>query len=193
MDLSPEKLCLKWGEFQENIISSYHNLRRESEYSDVTLVCEEDQYIKAHKIILTACSPFCSTILKKTEHFHPIIYMRGMKAKDLASIVDFVYHREANVYQEDLEGFLSLAEELKVKGLARSQSNTKEPSENAKEELNGQNSQQKTTLKQENCIEPIEEGEDLRDTTQNDSKHLIQRVDTRKLILATNTTMEDLR
>ena len=122
MDLSPEKLCLKWGEFQENIISSYHNLRRESEYSDVTLVCEEDQYIKAHKIILTACSPFFSTILKKTEHFHPIIYMRGMKAKDLASIVDFVYHREANVYQEDLEGFLSLAEELKVKGLARSQS-----------------------------------------------------------------------
>ena len=59
--------------------------------------------------------------------------------------------------------------------------------------MNGQNPQQKTTLKQENCIEPIEEGEDLRDTTQNDSKHLIQRVDTRKLILATNTTMEDLR
>ena len=46
-----------------------------------------------------------------------MIYMRGMKAKDLIAIVDFIYHGEANVYQEDLEGFLALAEELQLKGL----------------------------------------------------------------------------
>ena len=41
--------------------------------------------------------------------------MRGLKAKDLAAVVDFIYHGEANIYQEDLDGFLALAEELQLK------------------------------------------------------------------------------
>ena len=47
-----------------------------------------------------------------------MIYMRGLKAKDLVAIVDFIYHGEASIYQEDLDGFLALAEELQLKGLA---------------------------------------------------------------------------
>ena len=50
-----------------------------------------------------------------------MIYMRGLKAKDLVAIVDFIYHGEASVFQEDLDGFLALAEELQLKGLAGSQ------------------------------------------------------------------------
>ena len=44
--------------------------------------------------------------------------MRGLKAKDLVAIVDFIYRGEANIYQEDLDGFLNIAEELQLKGLA---------------------------------------------------------------------------
>ena len=51
-----------------------------------------------------------------------MIYMRGLKAKDLVAIVDFIYHGEANIYQEDLDGFLALAEDLQLKGLAGSDS-----------------------------------------------------------------------
>ena len=50
-----------------------------------------------------------------------MLYMRGLKAKDLDAIVDFTYHGEANIFQEDLEGFLALAEEFQLKGLACSQ------------------------------------------------------------------------
>ena len=50
-----------------------------------------------------------------------MLYMRGIKAKDLEAIVDFIYHGEANIYQEDLDGFLALAEELQLKGLATSE------------------------------------------------------------------------
>ena len=42
--------------------------------------------------------------------------MRGIKAKDLAALVDFVYHGEANIYQDDLDNFLALAEDMQVKG-----------------------------------------------------------------------------
>ena len=116
-----EKLRLKWTDFQPNILGSYQELRKESEFSDVSLVCEEDYKIEAHRIILSACSPFFSTILKRNQHSHPMIYMRGMKAKDLEAIVDFIYHGETSIAQEDLNEFLALAEELQLKGLTGSQ------------------------------------------------------------------------
>ena len=50
-----------------------------------------------------------------------MIYMRGLKAKDLQDVVDFIYHGEANIYQDDLDGFLALADKLQLKGLAGSQ------------------------------------------------------------------------
>ena len=119
-----EKFCLKWDDFQQNLVTSYHDLRKDPDFCDVTLVCEEDQQIETHIIILAACSPFFRTVLKKNKHSHPVIYMRGLKAKDLVAIVDFIYHGEANVHQEDLDGFLALAEELQLKGLDRAQDET---------------------------------------------------------------------
>ena len=44
--------------------------------------------------------------------------MRGMKSRDLTAIVDFIYLGEASVFQEQLESFLTLAEELELNGLS---------------------------------------------------------------------------
>ena len=126
---SSEKFCLKWNEFEQNMVSSFRELRTDTEFSDVTLVCEEDQQVEAHKIILKSCSPFFSKVLAKNKHSHPMIYMRGLKASNLMAIVDFIYLGEANIFQEDLNGFLALAEELQLKGLTGSQSDKNETSE----------------------------------------------------------------
>ena len=40
-----------------------------------------------------------------------------MKSDDLMAIMDFLYCGEANVYQENLDSFLAIAEELQIKGL----------------------------------------------------------------------------
>ena len=59
-----------------------------------------------------------------------MIYMRGLKAMDLEAIMDFIYYGEANIYQEDLDRFLALAEELQLKGLAKSENaNLDDPEE----------------------------------------------------------------
>ena len=131
---SSEKFCLNWNEFEQNIVASFRDLRTDSEFSDVTLVCDEDQHIEAHRVILKSCSPVFSKFLTKNKHSHPMIYMRGLKVKDLIAIVDFIYHGEANIYQEDLDGFLALAEELQLKGLARSKSEDPKTIEGLKEE-----------------------------------------------------------
>ena len=112
-----EKFCLKWNDFQDNITTSYKNLRESSDFSDVTLVCEDNQQVEAHRVILSACSPFFMNVLKRNKHSHPMIYMRGLKGHILMGIVDFIYNGEANIYQEDLDQFLALAEELQLKGL----------------------------------------------------------------------------
>ena len=112
-----EKLCLQWNDFKENIISSVGNLREDQEFTDVPLACEDGRQIGAHKIILAGSSPFFDNLLKRNKHSHPLVYMKGMKSEDMAAIVDFLYRGEANVFQESLESFLAIAEELKLQGL----------------------------------------------------------------------------
>ena len=112
-----EKLCLQWNDFQENIKSAFGNLREDNDFADVTLACEDGRQVEAHKVILAASSPFFQRLLGRNKHAHPIIYMRGVKSDDLLAIVDFLYHGEANVCQENLDSFLAIAEELQLKGL----------------------------------------------------------------------------
>ena len=112
-----EKLCLKWNDFQENVNTAFGSLREDNEFADVTLACEDGQQIDAHKVILAASSPFFRDLLKRNKHPHPLIYMRGVKYENLLAIIDFLYNGEANVYQENLDFFLAIAEELKMKGL----------------------------------------------------------------------------
>ena len=112
-----EKFCLKWNDFQKNIGSSFGLMREDTDFADVTLTCEDGQQLEAHKVILAASSPFFQNLLRRNKHAHPLIYMRGMKWEDLVAIVDFLYHGEANIYQENLDAFLVIAEELNLKGL----------------------------------------------------------------------------
>ena len=116
-----EKLCLKWNDFQENVNTAFGRLREGTEFVDVTLACEDGQQVEAHKVILAASSPFFEKLLKKNRHPHPLIFMKGVKFEDLLAIVDFLYCGEANVYQENLDSFLCIAEDLKLKGLTGQQ------------------------------------------------------------------------
>ena len=114
---SSDKLLLQWNDFKENITSSFRELRGDREFTDVTLACEDGSQIEAHKVVLVSTSPFFMELLKRNRHPHPLLYMRGLRSEDLMAILDFLYQGEANVCQENLDSFLALAEELKLKGL----------------------------------------------------------------------------
>ena len=116
-----EKLCLKWTDFQENARTAFGILRNDQELADVTLVSEDGQQVEAHKIILAASSPFFNEMLRMNKHPHPLIYMRGVNSDNLLAIIDFLYFGEANVYHENFDAFMALAEELNLKGLSKSE------------------------------------------------------------------------
>ena len=123
-----DKFCLKWSQFAENISQSYKEMREESTFFDVTLACDDDFQIEAHKVVLSASSTFFKNVLKKNQHSHPLIYMKGFNRKSVEEIIDFMYYGEVNVDQEDLNGFLTVAQELKVKGLENKENYVNEPS-----------------------------------------------------------------
>ena len=111
-------MSVQWDDFENNISASLGELRTDNDFSDVTLACE-DRDFEVHKLILSASSPFFKALLKRTsKQPHPMIYMRGVQAKDLEALVDFMYLGEANILQKNLESFLAIAEELQLKGLS---------------------------------------------------------------------------
>ena len=118
LETMSEKLCLQWNDFKDNVNCAFRSLREDADFADVTLACEDGKQVEAHKVILAASSPFFQNLLRKNnDHAQPLIYMRGMKSEDLVAIVDFLYCGEANVFQENLDSFLAIAEELQLKGL----------------------------------------------------------------------------
>ena len=113
-----EKLCLKWNDFQGNLKSAFESLRGDDDFSDVTLASTDGQSLQAHQVILAASSPFLANLMKRNKHpLHPIIYLRGVNIDTLTAILDFLYFGGANVYQDDLDSFLAIAEEFQLKGL----------------------------------------------------------------------------
>jgi len=116
-----EKFCLRWNDFDRNISGALKELREDKDFFDVTLACDDDQ-IQAHKVILSACSPFFRSILRRNRHDHPLLYLKGVKFSDLVSVLTFMYQGEVNVAQDELNSFLAVSEDLKVKGLTQNSS-----------------------------------------------------------------------
>jgi len=97
---------------------AFREIREEKDLFDCTLSCGVRQ-LKAHKLILSACSPFFRTILRQNQHQHPLLYLKGVEYSDLQAVLDFMYHGEVNIAQEELNSFLAVAEDLQVKGLTQ--------------------------------------------------------------------------
>ena len=115
--MDPDKtFCLKWNDFQQNIFSTIRNLRLDLDFLDVTIFCSGKQ-VKAHKVILSACSNTFKAILKEAPSPHPVIVLWDVEARDLSAILDFMYNGQVDIRQEDLESFLAAAGRLQVQGL----------------------------------------------------------------------------
>ncbi|XP_059060511.1 zinc finger and BTB domain-containing protein 49-like [Achroia grisella] len=115
MNNAPQ-FSLRWNNYVTHVTEAFNVLRFENDLVDVTLCCDGGK-IKAHKMLLSACSSYFKQIFKENPCQHPVIIFRNFKFEDLNAIVNFMYHGEVNIFQEQLESFLITAELLEVKGL----------------------------------------------------------------------------
>ncbi|XP_018561077.1 protein abrupt-like isoform X3 [Anoplophora glabripennis] len=117
-DTSPEQqYSLRWNDFHSSILSSFRHLRDEEDFVDVTLACDGCSF-KAHKVVLSACSPYFRRLLKANPCKHPIVILRDVRQKDMENLLRFMYNGEVHIGQEHLTDFLKTAQMLQVRGLA---------------------------------------------------------------------------
>jgi len=98
-------------------VKTQQHLYQDKHFTDVTLVGDDDIQVTAHKIVLSSCSPVFRRLLQNNPHPHPLLYMRGIKHHNLQSILQYMYCGEVRIFQEDMDEFISVSNDLKVKDL----------------------------------------------------------------------------
>ncbi|XP_069702157.1 longitudinals lacking protein, isoforms H/M/V-like isoform X12 [Periplaneta americana] len=116
---SEQQFCLKWNNHQSTIVAGFDTLLESGTLVDCTLAAE-GQYLKAHKVVLSACSPYFELLLSQHDEKHPIVILKDVKFQELKAMVDYMYHGEVNISQDQLGALLKAAESLQIKGLSDS-------------------------------------------------------------------------
>lgn len=111
-----DQFCLRWNNFQTNIVSALDSLKCSEDLVDVTLTCE-GRNIKAHKVILSACSPYFRNVFKENPCQHPVIILKDVSADDIVSLLSYMYQGQVFIEESKLSSFLHTAALLQVKGL----------------------------------------------------------------------------
>lgn len=111
-----QQFCLRWNNYGRNLTNVFDQLLHNESFVDVTLACD-GQSIKAHKMVLSACSPYFQSLFFDNPCQHPIIIMRDVKWTELKAIVEFMYKGEIKVSQGEIGPLLRVAEMLKIRGL----------------------------------------------------------------------------
>nr|CAD7427892.1 unnamed protein product [Timema monikensis] len=114
---SPQQFCLRWNNYQSNLTNVFDQLLQSESFVDVTLACDGHS-VKAHKMVLSACSPYFQSLFFDNPCQHPIVILKDIKWPELKAAVEFMYKGEINVSQEQIGPLLKVAESLKIRGLA---------------------------------------------------------------------------
>ncbi|XP_073846015.1 longitudinals lacking protein, isoforms H/M/V-like isoform X4 [Musca autumnalis] len=116
-----QQFCLRWNNHQSTLISVFDTLLENETLVDCTLAAE-GKFLKAHKVVLSACSPYFATLLQEQYDKHPIFILKDVKYQELRAMMDYMYRGEVNISQDQLGALLKAAESLQIKGLSDNRS-----------------------------------------------------------------------
>merc|ERR1712150_254948 len=111
LQIMAEKHTLNWHTFSEHLQVMFKDLYQEGRHTDVTLVSDDQTQFKAHKIVLSACSPVFKKIIDSNPSQHPLIYLRGVLSYEVESILQFMYLGEGRFYHERMGEIIKVAQE----------------------------------------------------------------------------------
>ena len=120
-----ENYDISWKNFESRMSHSFADIRNHEQFLDVTLAADTAdgsvEALRAHKVILSACSPVLRTLLTKQQALTPyspfmpiMLYLRGISARDLNHVLEFIYKGSVSLAQDELNDFLAVAESLQI-------------------------------------------------------------------------------
>ena len=86
-----ELVSISFKEFKNDFSLNFEALFENMKYADVTLVSEDNIQVKAHKAVLGASSPFLSNLFLTHSEPQPVVFMKGIRCKELRAVLEFMY------------------------------------------------------------------------------------------------------
>ena len=132
-----EKFQLKWNDFSSNVVRSFSSLRSDVDFSDVTLVSDDQKKIAAHKVVLSTCSAYFKNVLidKNQPSSKVILCLENINENELVNVLDYIYNGEVKVFESDIERFLNIAQRFQLDGLIGNDSSDQKAQEEMKQDI----------------------------------------------------------
>ena len=100
---------LEWKMYESISTNSFKTLYTDTDFADVTLACEDNKQILAHKVVLISCSEMLKKILLENPHPHPLIFLQGLTLRDLQQLKKSMYLGTAFVEESEMKSFISVS------------------------------------------------------------------------------------
>ena len=111
---------LTWKTFSKHLTETVQEMFEDKSFANVTLVCDGQRQLRAHKFVLSACSSVFKSILQyNSAESNPLIILRGIRYEDMEAILQFMYQGETCVSKDRIKDFMKTAEELEVKIISK--------------------------------------------------------------------------
>ncbi|CAH2086746.1 unnamed protein product [Euphydryas editha] len=96
-----QEFCLRWNKHQSTLVSVFDTLLEKGIHVDCTLAAE-GQTLRAHKVVLSACSPYFESVLCQQYDKHPIIILKDVNYAELRAMMDYMYRGESSLHIKKL-------------------------------------------------------------------------------------------
>ena len=84
--MSTADITISHPGFQTQAQNTVRSLWKDEDFADVTLASVDDKQVKAHKAVLSSCSPFFKNILLKNPHQSPLLYLANLHSSQLKQV-----------------------------------------------------------------------------------------------------------
>ncbi|KAK7869421.1 hypothetical protein R5R35_008150 [Gryllus longicercus] len=136
-------VTLSWEDHTSGLATEFKSLLDNNSFVDCT-ISVEGQSLKAHRLVLSACSPYFHKLFCEETEDHPLVILLDESFQNLKAVIDFMYLGVTQIPEGNYRAFVTLAKSLEVKGLSQVSDNvpggtteniTQDPS--AKNEVTG--------------------------------------------------------
>ncbi|GLH12569.1 Protein tramtrack, alpha isoform [Gryllus bimaculatus] len=158
LEMGESVLSLLWEGHTSELATVYTSLLENNFLVDCT-ISAGGQSLKAHKLVLCACSPYFQRLFLGETGKHTFLILLDATFETLKAVIDFMYRGETQIPQGSLKAFLTLAQTLEIKGLNNHSKNftNGNVSSNTIENYPGNPSENNEDIAQVPCVSAISE------------------------------------
>lgn len=115
-DLAVETCHFHWPNHLPHILASFEALLTEETFCDVTLICGDEMVpLRAHRLVLSACSDYFERILTENPCSQAVIVLKDFAVWEVEALLDWMYRGQVGVTEENGDALVSTAKSLQVK------------------------------------------------------------------------------